>query len=221
MGAKDGRAQNVALYHELNLTTHVKEVIVVGRGFKVLGSNLTPCSMKGYVILKNGGEWNVIIDNVSPDIHMRQEAALFTDILDEPLYEKVHKNEKEVPTAEDMDDFKAQVNEWVRLDEQIKKLSIAVRERRTQQRAFGTAIQTFMIRFGYDNLSTQHGRITSSVKTVKVPVKQADVRSRLVELKGENEGSELIRQIFEEQRPMVERKSLRRIVPKVNMHLEL
>jgi len=129
--------------------------------------------------------------------------------------------QKDQPTQEEMEDFRAQVNEWIRIDDQVKKLMVAVRERRTQQRALANAIQTFMIRYGYDNLSTQHGRITSSVRSVKIPVKHADIREKLVQLKGDEEGGALVRKIFEDDRPMIEKKSLRRIIPKVSTHLQL
>lgn len=151
-----------------------------------------------------------------PRAHIDPE-ALYTqrsDIADD-------EEQKEQPTQEEMDDFRAQVNEFIRIDDQVKKLMVAVRERRTQQRALSNAIQTFMIRYGYDNLSTQHGRITSSVRSVKLPVKQADIRTKLVQLKGDDEGNALIRKIFEDDRPMIEKKSLRRIIPKVNTHLQL
>jgi len=145
--------------------------------------------------------------------------------MDEPLYESDHSDEDvdttEKPSQEEMDDLRAQMAQWVTLDDQMRKLSVAMRERRTQQRALGNVIQTFMVKHKYDVLNTAQGpQIKTTVRKVKAPVKLADVRQKLVDLKGENEGGELVKKIFDE-RPVLEKTSIRRIIPKVNMHLDL
>ena len=151
---------------------------------------------------------------------------------EEPLYEdetETEDTEDEVnaegrapkPTVDEMDDLRAQMAQWVHLDDQMRKLSVAMRERRTQQRALGAAIQTFMLKFKYDVLNTAAGpQIKTTTRKVKAPVKLADVRQKLVDLKGEGEGGELVKKIFDE-RPVFEKTSIRRIIPKVNMHLDL
>lgn len=145
----------------------------------------------------------------------------------DPLYEADDDYEEEEdeavpkPTREEMDDLRAQMAQWVRLDDQMRKLSVAMRERRTQQRALGSAIQAFMVKHKYDVLNTANGpQIKTTTRKVKAPVKLVDIRQKLVDLKGEHEGGELIRQIFEE-RPVLEKTSIRRIIPKVNMGLDL
>jgi hypothetical protein len=125
------------------------------------------------------------------------------------------------PTEEEMDDFKQKVAEWARMDDQIKKLSVAMRERRVHQKALGAQIQEFMMRFRYDDLNTRSGIIRSNVRVVAVPLKLKDIRARLLEVIGEEQGEEIIEKVFAGDRPLVEKRSLRRIVPKVSMSLDL
>ena len=64
-------------------------------------------------------------------------------VINEELYDKTsfpNENNNEPinkPSNEDFDQFKQQVAEWIKIDDQIRKLSIALRERRTHQKALG------------------------------------------------------------------------------------
>jgi len=158
----------------------------------------------------------VIISNSGIVVEMSESE----DIDNEPLYERFE--EEGGPDEEELADFKAQVEEWVKIDDQVRKLNVAIRERRTQQRALSSAIQTFMLAHKYDSLSTEKGaQIKSNVRKVKAPVRVVDVRQKLIDLKGDTEGGELIRKIWDEDRAVIEKKSLRRVIPKVHMHLDL
>ena len=126
------------------------------------------------------------------------------------------------PTAEELDTFKQQVSEWVKLDEQVQKLNIAIRERRTHQRALSNKIQEFMIKFGYNNLNTAQGIIKSNVRNVKIPLKLTDIRSELEKLGDQVlSAAEIIKRLFDVERPIVVRQSLNRRKPKVSMNLEI
>lgn len=135
----------------------------------------------------------------------------------DPLYDPNTFPVAETPSDEDMEMFKQQVSEWVKLDEQIKKLHVALRERKVHQRALGQKVQEFMIRYGYDNLNTQQGRIRSRVREVAQPVKVGEVKNKLKELGHDD----LIEKLFNSERPKVQKQSLSRIVPKVSLHLDL
>lgn len=125
------------------------------------------------------------------------------------------------PTEDDLEMFRQQVSEWTKLDDQVKKLNIAVRERRTHQRALSNKIQEFMIKYGYDNLNTQCGRIKASVAQVKQPLKLKDIRAKILELHNLS-GEELVAKIFDDDnRPVCEKRSLRRIMPKVSLSLDI
>ena len=51
-----------------------------------------------------------------------------SEIVDDTLEERT-------PTEEELADFKNKMAEWLKMDEQINKLSIAIRERRKLQNA--------------------------------------------------------------------------------------
>ncbi len=129
-----------------------------------------------------------------------------------------------MPSRDALDMFKQQVAEWTKLDNDIRKLSIAIRERRVHQRALGARIQDFMIKYGYDDLNTQAGKIRSNVRMVKQPVKLGDIREKLMaipDLSGMT-GEQLLEKLFDdENRPVVEKRSLRRVIPKVSLSLDI
>jgi hypothetical protein len=141
------------------------------------------------------------------------------DDIDDLLYED-DDNELPTPSEEDLNLFRQHVGEWMKLDDTIRKLSIALRERKVHQRAITQKIQEFMSSYGYDNLNTQQGRIQQKVRQVKQPLKITDVKSKILEYQNLS-GEELVKKIFEAERPMEEKKSLRRIIPKVSMSLDV
>ena len=124
------------------------------------------------------------------------------------------------PTAEELADFKAQVAEWTKIDDQIKKLNIAIRERRLHQRVLSDGIKTFMTKFGYGNLNTNQGRILHTVKTVKQPLKINEIRQIILD-NIHSTPEELFKKIFESERPVIKKESIKRVIPNVSMHLEI
>lgn len=124
------------------------------------------------------------------------------------------------PTDEELETFRQQVSEWSKLDDQVRKLGIAIRERRIHQRALTSKIQDFMFKHGYDNLNTNSGRIKASVRQVRQPLKLKDIREKILALHNLS-GEELVAQIFDAERPTVEKKALRRIMPKVSLSLDV
>lgn len=141
------------------------------------------------------------------------------DDMEELLYEE-DDNQLPTPSDEDLNLFRQRVSEWMKLDDTIRKLTTALRERKVHQRALTQKIQEFMGTYGYDNLNTQQGRIQHKTRQVKQPLKMTDVKSKILEYKGLS-GDELVKKIFDAERPVEEKKSLRRVVPKVSMSLDV
>lgn len=145
-----------------------------------------------------------------------------TQIPPMPLYDETTFPEKETPDDEALEMFKQQVSEWLKLDEQVQKLNIAVRERRIHQKALSSKIQEFMIKYGYNNLNTAQGIIKSNVRNVKVPLKLTSVRSELEKLGDQQiSAAELLKRIFDAERPTVVKQSLNRRKPNVSMNLDI
>lgn len=142
-----------------------------------------------------------------------------------PLYEIVTL-EVPQPSEEETELFKQQVGEWLKLDDQTRKLACAIRERRVHQKALSQKIQGFMIKFGYDNLNTTQGTIKSSVRTVKQPLKVVDVRLKLEDLmqappQNPLDYKKALETIFDAERPSIVKQSLHRRIPKVSLSLDL
>jgi hypothetical protein len=139
------------------------------------------------------------------------------------LIEREQPQEEEkiqIPTEEELKDFRSLVNEWIKMDEQIRKLSIALRERKVHLKALSENMQRFMSKFGYDNLNTNQGRILNSVRKVKEPIKMIEIKEFLLEKKHFT-GEQLFKELFEKERPVKQTNTIRRIVPKVSMHLDI
>ncbi|NBP66977.1 MAG: hypothetical protein EBU66_20315 [Bacteroidetes bacterium] len=134
------------------------------------------------------------------------------------LYENTEPETKPTNVSdEELQDFKNKVNEWVKIDEQIRKLQIAIKERRVHKRVLGTQIQEFMTKNGYDNLNTHQGIIKSNIKEVQIPVRMPEVKLKLATICEEKaEFKDVFDKIFNSDRQVVTKSTLRRIVPKVN-----
>lgn len=127
-------------------------------------------------------------------------------------------SDKPEPSDEELDAFKNLVKDWFKYDDQIRKLDIAIKERRNYQKALNSKIQDFMLTYQYNDLNTQQGRIKSNVKEVKVPIKMSEIKDKILKYK-ELSGEELLNQIFNEERQTVVKKNIRRIIPKVSLTL--
>lgn len=147
------------------------------------------------------------------------------DLIDEAVAEP-----GSTPSEEELAEFKAQVAEWVKIDDQIKKLRVAIRERIVHQKALSSKIQTFMKRFNYDNLNTGQGRISNKVREVKEPLKVKDVKTKIYDILQHTSSStgsfdddtvRRIHDIFEGERPVVKKEALKRVIPKVSLHIDL
>lgn len=135
---------------------------------------------------------------------------------------KEQEEEQETPTETELNDFKQQVSEWIKLDDQIRKLNIAIKERKTHQKALEKKVSNFMRKYKYDNLNTQHGQIKCNIRMVNQPIKLSTIKTTILNTNVNPE--ELInglRNMFITERPKVQKQSLRRIMPKVSMSLDL
>ena len=92
-------------------------------------------------------------------------------------------NKKSEPTEEELDNFKNLVNDWFKYDDTIRKLQIAIKERKSYQRVLNNKIQDFMFKYKYNDLNTQNGRIKANIKTVPKPINIKDIKNKIIEFK--------------------------------------
>ena len=128
----------------------------------------------------------------------------------------------ETPTDEELNDFKLKVSEWLKLDDQIRKLNIAIKERKTHQKAIEKNISTFMMKYKYDNLNTQQGQIKCNIRMVNLPIKLSTIKTNILNTNMDpNEIISGLRTLFIGERPKVQKQVLKRIMPKISMSLDL
>ena len=126
-------------------------------------------------------------------------------------------NENPEPSKEELETFKNLVAEWFKYDDVIRKLVVALKERKTLQKALNSKIEDFMFRYKYQDLNTQNGRIKATLKETPKPINLKEIRE-ILEQNKELKGTELLEKIFnKEDRPLITKKSIKRIIPKVSL----
>ena len=137
---------------------------------------------------------------------------------DNEIDDIINKNE---PTREELDTFKNLVNEWFKLDDMIRKLAVALKERKNHQRALNNKIEEFMFKYRYNDLNTQNGRLKATVKTQHNPLNIKEIRN-ILENNKDLKGEELLEKIFNKaDRPVTTKKVIKRIIPKVSLSLDI
>jgi hypothetical protein len=138
--------------------------------------------------------------------------------MEEVIDEIINKNE---PTKEELDTFKNLVTEWFKYDDIIRKLIVALKERKNHQRVLNNKIQDFMFNYNYNDLNTQNGRLKASIKTSHKPINIKEIKE-ILENNKDLKGEELLSKIFnKEDRPITTKKVIKRIIPKVSLSLDI
>jgi len=110
-----------------------------------------------------------------------------------------------------LEDFKNQVKIWWELDTAIKRLQIAVRERKKAQNVMNAKILEFMRRHNIEDLNTKDGVLRYKATYVKAPLSQRNIKDKLSEyFERDPNAMNILRKVFEE-RDKVEKVTLRRI----------
>lgn len=129
------------------------------------------------------------------------------------------------PSEEELEEFKAQLDEWVKLEDQIRKLNVAKRERLLRLKALGGTVQQFMKTFGYEDINRKDdgSHVVYTEREVKQPISLVNVKTRLLSLDvSQFTAEKLIEELFKDDtRERVVKKTLKRIIPKVSGTLDI
>lgn len=110
-----------------------------------------------------------------------------------------------------LEEFKDNVKQWLDLDNQLKRLAAASKERRKKKNDINLRILEFMGKFNIEDLNTKDGIIRYRKTFVKEPLSQKTIKAKLEELfKDDQDNFEKIAKIFTD-REKIERASLRRL----------
>ena len=108
--------------------------------------------------------------------------------------------------------FKEDVNEWLKLDDDIKTLREAVKERNNRKKELAPVILNFMKKNGIENLQTKTGgKLKYRSSMVKKPLNQKEIKSKLCDFFNNIKRGEQVASFLLDNREKVERVSLSRI----------
>jgi len=128
---------------------------------------------------------------------------------------------KTEPTKEELETFKNLVSEWFKYDDIIRKLIIALKERKNHQRALNNKIEDFMFKYNYNDLNTQNGRLKAVERKTHKPINIREIKE-ILEQNKDLKGEELLSKIFnKDDRPITTKKMIKRIIPKVSLSLDI
>ena len=116
----------------------------------------------------------------------------------------------EIPDALALQKFKTHVNNWMEMDNNIKKLQSMTRERNNIKKQLTTEILKFMNKYNIEDLNTKDGKLRYKVVQSKVSPNQNDIKERIMSNYDKvNNLEELTSIVFEKKK--VEKHSLRRL----------
>lgn len=78
-----------------------------------------------------------------------------------------------------LDEFKVDVRTWIELDDSIKSLQIAIKERRMAKSQLTDRITDFMYANEIEDLITKNGRIRYKTNYVRAPLSHTDIKERI------------------------------------------
>ena len=120
----------------------------------------------------------------------------------------------------EISDFKNMTQEWFKLDDQIKKLNIAIKERKKHKNILDKSVKEFMTKFDYEDLNTSFGRLRVKSKETTIPVKIKEIKNSILEYKNLS-GEELIDKIFYQDRKKTTKQNIRRVIDTSPLNLQL
>ena len=118
----------------------------------------------------------------------------------------------DVPTVQELEEFKSQVHLWMETDTSIKKLKGLIKEKKNAMDQISEQILAFMARFNIEDLNTKDGKLKYRVSQIKTPIARAEIKTRLIEnYDPKLTANDLASKIFDEsQQPVKEKRCLRR-----------
>ena len=84
-----------------------------------------------------------------------------------------------VPDNLSLDEFKNDVRTWIELDNSIRRLQAAIKERRAAKKLLTDRVMQFMGRYNIEDLNTSDGRLRYRVSFVRAPLSHSAIKERI------------------------------------------
>jgi hypothetical protein len=85
-----------------------------------------------------------------------------------------------------LDDFKSDVRTWLELDNSIRRLQAAIKDRRAAKKQLSERILRFMADHNIEDLDTKDGKLRYRIAFVRTPLSQAVIKERISSYFGVN-----------------------------------
>jgi seryl-tRNA synthetase len=110
-----------------------------------------------------------------------------------------------------LEEFKKNVKNWLKLDNDIKRVQLALKGLKEKKNSINEEILNFMKKFNIEDLNTKDGVIRYKTTYIKEPLSQKTIKNKLQEMfENQPEIYEKIEGIFTN-RGKIEKNSLRRV----------
>ena len=110
-----------------------------------------------------------------------------------------------------LEEFKKNVQNWMTIDNQLKRLAAATKQIKNKKKEMNEKILDFMVRYNIEDLNTKEGIIRYKKTFVKGTLTQKMIKDKLNDIfKDNNTDLEKVNEIFNN-RDKVEKTSLRRL----------
>jgi hypothetical protein len=157
--------------------------------------------IRNYATLNDLSNQNQNMDNSLVDNIMNNDIAL--DNTNTDLVETMNEAL--------LEEFKDNVQAWMDLDNQLKRLEAASKQRKTKKKELNEKILDFMAKYNIEDLNTKQGVIRYKKVFVKEPLSQKIIKEKLSDLfRDDQTNYDKIEKIFTD-RGKVEKQSLRRL----------
>ena len=90
------------------------------------------------------------------------------------------------PAGTSLDDFKNDVRTWVELDNSIRRMQSALKERRAAKNMLTERILGFMNRYNIEDLNTKDARLRYKTAYIRVPLSHQTIKDRISTYFGDN-----------------------------------
>lgn len=86
-----------------------------------------------------------------------------------------------IPTEQELEEFKSYVKNYIDIDNDVKKLKGAIKERNNVKKEISNYIMSFMSKFNIEDLNTKHGKIRYHITRVRRPLNEKAIKNKLIE----------------------------------------
>lgn len=131
------------------------------------------------------------------------------------------------PPQHELDVFKNNVKNWIRMDDEVRKITEEqkaiqkrIKERKTHRDTLNGAILAFMQKYKIGDLNTSSGKISRTVTTTKEQLNVKKLKEKIMKFNdGDEAKTDVLIKFLDDSREKKENVKLKRVVAKQGMNI--